>query len=419
MATQRVEDALKSRTMKRCQSFGASLLSLAFFFCVSLALPLRMANAAETVRPEVGKPLQEAATLLRSQHYREALVRINQADAIGAKTPYESYLIQRMRVSAAAGSGDAPAAAAALEAVTASGRANPSERLLMTQAVAVAFYREKDYPKAASWAQRYFKEGGNDAAVHTMLLQSYYLANNCAELSRELSGNSRPSEQDLQLLASCYAHEGEKNGYAMAMERLVTYYPKKEYWADLLARIQAKPGFSDRLDLDLDRLKLVTGNLEHANELVEMAQLALESGDTAEAKKIIDQGYASKILGSGTNAARQQRLRDLIEKQLAQDRQNAHQHDLDAAASKDGDALVGTGFADVTAGQFDKGISMMEQGIARDNLRRPEDARLHLGIAYLLAGKKAKGKDILRTIKGADGTQDVARLWMIYAAAAE
>ena len=112
-------------------------------------------------------------------------------------------------------------------------------------------------------------------------------------------------------------------------------------------------------------------------------------------------------------------MRDLIEKQLAQERQNAHQHDLDAAASKDGDALVGTGFADVTAGQFDKGISMMEQGIHRDNLRRPEDARLHLGIAYLLAGKKAKGKDILRTIRGADGTQDVARLWMIYAAAAE
>lgn len=410
---------MKSRTMKRCQIVAMSLFSLILFCGVSVALPVRAADAAETVRPEVGRPLQEAVTLLRSRHYKEALVRINEADAVAAKTPYESYLIQRMRVSDAVGSGDAPAAAAALEAVMASGRASPSERILMTQAVAVAFYRDKDFTKTASWAQRYFKEGGNDAAVHTMLLQSYYLANNCVQLFKELSGNSRPSEQDLQLLASCYAHNGEKSGYAMAMERLVTYYPKKEYWADLLARTQAKPGFADRLDLDLDRLKLVTGNLEHANELVDMAQLALESGDTAEAKTIVERGYASKILGSGPNAARHQRLRDLIEKQLAQERQNAHQRDLDATASKDGDALVGTGFSYVTAGQVDKGIPMMEQGITRDNLRRPEDARLHLGIAYLLAGKKAKGKDLLRTIKGTDGTQDVARLWIIYASANE
>lgn len=401
--------------MKRGLSFIGRLLA-SVLLGAAFVLSLGSAEAADTVRPEVGKPLQEAATLLRSQHYREAMVRINQADAIGAKTPYESYLIQRMRVSAAAGEGDAAGAATALEAVVASRRATPNERALMTEAVAVAFYREKDYPNAAVWTQRYLKEGGIDPTMHTMLLQSYYLANNCVDLSRDLSGSARPKEQDLQLLANCEAHVGDKPAYALAMERLVTDYPKKEYWADLLLRTQAKPGFADRLDLDLDRLKLATGNLVRARDFVEMAQLALEAGDSAEAQKIVAQGYSSNILGVGPEAARHQRLRDLVEKQLAQDQKNAHRRDLDAAASPDGDALVVAGFAYVTAGQFDKGIPMMEQGIHRDNLRRPEDARLHLGIAYLLADKKIKGHDVLRSIKGSDGTQDVARLWMIYAA---
>ena len=65
------------------------------------------------------------------------------------------------------------------------------------------------------------------------------------------------------------------------------------------------------------------------------------------------------------------------------------------------------------AGQADKGIAMMERGIARNDLKHPDDAKLHLGIAYLQAGKKNRGREILRTVRGADGTQDVARLWMI------
>ena len=35
-----------------------------------------------------------------------------------------------------------------------------------------------------------------------------------------------------------------------------------------------------------------------------------------------------------------------------------------------------------------------------------------------MAGKKAKGRDILRTVKGTDGTQDIARLWLIYSGGA-
>ena len=81
----------------------------------------------------------------------------------------------------------------------------------------------------------------------------------------------------------------------------------------------------------------------------------------------------------------------------------------------DGEALVNVGFAYVSGGQFDTGITMMEQGIAKGGLRRPDEAKLHLGIAYLSAGRKADAVRTFQNVGGADGTAELARLWLIFA----
>jgi hypothetical protein len=57
---------------------------------------------------------------------------------------------------------------------------------------------------------------------------------------------------------------------------------------------------------------------------------------------------------------------------------------------------------------------MMQQGIAKGSLKRPEDAKLHLGIAQVMAGD-AKAQATLRSVGGTDGTADLARLWSLYA----
>ena len=53
----------------------------------------------------------------------------------------------------------------------------------------------------------------------------------------------------------------------------------------------------------------------------------------------------------------------------------------------------------------------MQQGIAKGSLKRPDDAKLHLGIAQLLAGEHGKAHTTLRAVAGNDGTADLARLW--------
>jgi hypothetical protein len=65
-------------------------------------------------------------------------------------------------------------------------------------------------------------------------------------------------------------------------------------------------------------------------------------------------------------------------------------------------------------GQSDKGIGLIEQGIAKGGLKRPEDAKLRLGVAMLKSGKqKAKAVQILRSVQGTDGAADLGRVWTL------
>ena len=401
-----------------------ALLSFSATFLIPGGTSIAFAQGrGETLRPEVGKPLQAAESLMKAKKYQEAAAKVREAENVGGKTAYESSVIERMRGSIAAAGGDAATAIKSFETSIAGGRLPAADQLKMVEALAGMYYRANNYGKAAQWLSRYLKEGGTDPQMRTLLLQSYYLNNDCASVSRELQGDlaadekagRAPSEERLQLLANCYLKQKDNAGYGAALEKLVTYYPKKEYWLDLINRVQRKPGYADRLSLDIYRLKLATGNLTAANDYMEMAQLALQADYPAEAKKVIDQGYSSKALGTGSDAARQKRLQDLALKQLADAQKTLAQSEADALAAKDGNELVNVGFAYVNNGQADKGLALMEQGIRKGGLKRPEDAKLHLGIAYLFAGQKTKAAQAFKNVQGTDGTAELARLWAIQA----
>jgi len=235
-----------------------------------------------------------------------------------------------------------------------------------------------------------------------------------ADLSSDERAGRTPSETSLQLYANAALKQNDKGGYVNALEKLLAYYPKKELWTDLLSRLPGKPGFSERMSLDLYRLRLAVGQLTKTNDFMEMSQLSLQAGFPSEAIKLIDLGYKSGALGTGPEAERHKRLRDLANKNLAESNKGLAAAETDAEQSKDGTGLVNLGYLYVTAGQTDKGLALMEKGIAKDNIKHADDAKLHLGIAYLQAGKKANAIKVLKSVQGKDGPADLARYWIIY-----
>lgn len=382
------------------------------FTAATPVLGLSTAYAAETLRPEVGNPLQAAQALMKQGKNKEALAKINEADRASNKTSNESYLIERVRAAAASAAGDNDAAAKSFEALIASGKLSAGEREKFAEGLVGIHMRSRDFGKANAAINRLLKDK-NDPKLRAYLVQNYYSMGNYAQAESELKQMGTLNEDQLGLLANIYLKKGDKAGYVNTIEKLAASYPKASTWTDLLNRVTASPGFSNRLTVDVYRLKLANNLLKKPSELVEMAQLLIQAKAPAEAIKVIDKGYKAGILGVGPEAGRHQRLKDLAEKTLADSNKSLAVDEAALVKAKDNDGLLAMGYGLVQAGQADKGLAMMTAAIKAGGLRNPEDAKLRLGEAYAAAGKKQQAISTLKTVGGKDGTAELARYWIM------
>jgi len=378
---------------------------------------------AQSLRPEVGKPLQAASELLRAGKAKEALAKVREADAVGGKSAQEQLMIDRMRGAAAQRAGDNATAAQAFESAFNSGKLSGAEQVQMAESLAFAYSQLKDNARANQWVQKALSLGSQSQQLKQLQAYLQGASGDYSAIAKDAQGaisaaeqaGRRPEEGDLLRLADAQQRTNNTAGQFATLEKLVTYYPKKDYWAATLGRLPRKSGFSDRFSLDLMRLRLATGNLTKTEEYMEMAQLALQAGYATEAKQIVEKGFAAGALGTGAEAERHKRLRDLAVKQETESAAARDKDIAEATAAKDGNALVQVGSILASAGQADKGVSLIEQGIAKGNLKRPEDAKLRLGRAMMLGKNKSKAQQTLRSVQGTDGVADVARLYAILA----
>lgn len=397
----------------RLAHLSLALAALGFTAAVPV-VGLAPAHAAVTLRAEVGKPLQQAQSLIKQGNPKGALAALRDADK-AAKNDDERFLIERVRASAASSAGDWNTAAASFEKLLDSGKLSAAERSQFSEGLVGIYMRAGDLNKANATIKKLLAKG-NDPKLRAYLLQNYYKQGNLAALEQELRAaekSGRLSEDELGMLANIQLKKNDKAGYVQTIEKLAASYPKAQYWTDLLNRVQGKPGFSSRLSVDVYRLKLANNLMKKPSEFMEMAQLVLQAKAPAEALKIIDKGYKAGALGTGPDAERHKRLKDLAEKNLAEQNKNVAALEAEYTAAKDNDALVGLGYALVQAGQADKGLKMMEAAIKAGGLRRADEAKLRLGEAYAAAGQKQKAISTLRTVRGNDGSADLARYWIM------
>ncbi|MCS0591783.1 tetratricopeptide repeat protein [Massilia norwichensis] len=385
------------------------------FTAAAPVVGLAPAYAAETLRPEIGKPLQEAQQLMKSGKNKEALAKLRQLDSVSGKSANETYLIERTRAGAASQAGDYDAAAKSFEYLIGSGKLSASEKAQMSKGLIGIYMRSGDLNKANAAIQAQLKDR-DDPELRAYLLQNYYKQGNTAALETELRNAEkagRMTEDQLGMLANVQLKKNDKAGYVNTIEKLAANYPKAQYWTDLLNRVQSKPGFASRLTIDVWRLRLANNLMKKPSEYMEMAQLVLQARAPAEAIKVIDKGYKAGALGTGPDAARHQRLKDLAEKNLAEQNKTLATEEAQARKDGDNDGLATLGYALVQSGQTDKGLKMLEEASKAKNLKYPEDVKLRLGEAYAVAGKKQQAINTLKTVGGKDGTADLARYFIM------
>jgi hypothetical protein len=387
------------------------------------AAPAASAASAPTLRAEVAKPLVAAQAAIKAGQYAEALAKVGEAEALPGLTPYESYIVLRLKAPAALALGDNAGAFGALQQALASPLLPAGEKPALIETAIKLALQLKQYDQAAPLMKAYLADGGSNAEIQRLYPQVLSVLGDHAGVIEWLqpgiaadaaAGRATP-EATLRLLAGSQNAVKDMAGYQLTLEKLAASTGKADYWAELIARTVHRDGFADeRLRLDVYRLRQAVGAELNAGELGDMAYRANQAGLPAEAQQLLDAGFASGLLGKDANAAADQKLREAATKAAAQDRAALKDSEAAASRAKDGNAAYGLGMALSATGDHARALALIGEGLAKGGLRRPDDAQLHLGVAQWRAGKLDEAKASFAAVKGSDGCADLAHLWTLF-----
>lgn len=386
------------------------------FYAPVAAAADEKAKAAETpkVGAKVGKPLKAAQDAIAAKNWDEALARIQEAQAVDPKTPYEQYMTNEMLYYVMVQKRQFKEAGAILEQQLASGQV-PAAELPTKYKTAAALANQNGEPaKAVEFAKKYVELEPGDPVGMTLLGQAYYLQkdyqNAATTMKQVVAASPKPSEQALNILLQSQAQLKDRAGALATLQALVRGYPKHEYWDDLLSNtlFQTKDARERRY---LYRLMEDTGTLEEGESYAEMGTDLLEGGYPSEAQRILEKGMAANLF-QGVDKERAQVSLEQARKGAAADRSEAAGADKALAAAKTADEMVGIGKLYFSLGDYGKAAEAVQKGIAKGGVKDLDDANMLLAVSRARSNQSAEAQAALAAVKD-PRLAPLATLWKL------
>jgi Tfp pilus assembly protein PilF len=404
------------------------LMSAAFLASVSVSADAQTRSAQQknapapkgpTVSKNLLKPLAGAQEAAKKEQFAECIAQLKALDGQPTNTPYDNYVINDILGFCALRANDNALAISAWAKVVDSEFADPTRSASLRKGLLQLSYQAKDYVGAVAYGQRLIDLGTADEAVYLLTIQSFYLQNDFKAseklaadyvASMEAAGKA-PPDMALQLYASACIKQDDDACTLRALEKQARYFPKKETWPNLTLLMFRSGG--DTNTLNVFRLSREMGGMIRGEEYTEMAQLALEKGLPGEAQSVIEEGKAKNIFTNKSNLDLATRLLGTAKAQAAADKPTLLAQDKEAAGRKNGEVDARIALAFLGYGDFERAVMAYERGLAKGNVRNPEEARLNLGIAQLKAGNKEGAAATFAAVKGDETLQRIARLWSL------
>ena len=365
---------------------------------IALCLALGAASwaSAATVRPQVGRPLQEAQSAASSGRCDAAKEKIREADGVGGKTGSETQVISQMKqyVDVKCGSADSAVGAKAKFAND---------------------YNAGRYRAAIDDAELLRKFGALDSTNMQIIAQAYYKVGDyagCVQYIRRNFG-SGAGQETLELERRCAFESGDTDSERAALEELVARTGKPEYWAQLLDAVEKTRGLNDHETLDIYRIRLLTGSMRKADDYKLLAELALAYGCSGEAQKVIEKGMSANVQGVSGNEFFA-RLLNTAKAQAAGDVANFAKNSAAANAAKTGDPLVKLGESQWGIGRGDTTVQLVQAGIGK-GVADKDNAEIRLGMGYLAKGQKDAAARAFAAARTDPKESIIAHVWALYA----
>jgi tetratricopeptide (TPR) repeat protein len=408
---------------------GAALRALLGSALIAGCAGLLLAGAARAeegknnVTAKMAKPLKAAQEDLTAKRYSDAILKLKEAEAAAGKSAYDQHVIYEMLKVAYVRTQNYADAAKVMEAEIDDGFVPPSEMQGLVRGLAQVNYQIKNYEKAIEFGNRAIKGGFADEELRTLVGQAYYLKGDWkgtlhyeeGVVDNLIKEGRTPKSEALQLILSACVKLNDQPCETRALERVVTYYPKPDYWYQLLFTLRQQTSGNDANTLQTYRLMSEVDVLKNPEDYTEMAQLALEAGSPGEAQRILEKGIAKGVFTDQRAKQKNERLLENAKKAAATDQAGLQRIAKEAETAPTGAKNVGLGLAYFGYGQYDKAVEAISKGISKGGLRNEGEARLLLGIAQLKAGHKEDATKTFHAVKGDPSLERLANLWTLHA----
>jgi len=340
------------------------------------------------VRTQVGNPVNDSLKLLDANDFAGALAKVQQADMVPMKTPFEEYTVAKYlgNIYIKQMPQNLPAATVAYNRQVASGACPDAEKPQMYAMALRLNYAAMDYAKVIQNVTELKKIGGPavDETAHLVLIQSYYNTNdfkNAAQAAKDAAAaataeGKKPSADVLGLLLNSQAKIMDEAGYRVTLDQLATVSTQADVWSQVMDFALSTKDLQDHHLLNIYRLAMLVGTMRDVDYSA-MATIDLTNGLPAEAKAVLTKGNKTGDLMNQAN-------------QLgAKDQESLPALAAEADKAPTGEIFVKLGESYWTYGKFNEAVDAIQKGIAKGGIKDMPDAQTTLGIALFSAGKKA------------------------------
>ncbi|HUQ10268.1 MAG TPA: hypothetical protein VM146_08120 [Steroidobacteraceae bacterium] len=408
-------------------------MSIRSRFCVAAAAVFLMAAGANTafaqgacsgggkISKQIAKPMDAANKAIQARKWQEVLNKVREAEGTTGyiKSAFDQFYMTEFKGYAYHQLGQLNDAARELEASLNSpcmAEAKKAERLKNLTAL---YYQMKNYPKAIEYANRGLKLK-QDPELMVTLGQAYYQSGKNADAQRVMSDvikaveaqGGKPKEDTMLVVLTACQKAQDNNCVTRLFEKLVVYYPKPEYWQNLLVAL-TQSDLTDEQKINVMRLQTTVGVMKRPSEYTEMAQIAMDLGLAGEAQAVLEQAFAKKLYTDQREIDKNTRLLNAAKAAAAKEKAALPAKEAAAKSAATGDDLVHVGASYLGFGDTAKAVEHIKAGIAKGKLAKPDEAGILLGIANLKANNKPEAKKAFATVKTDPTLKRIAGLWIL------
>ena len=256
-----------------------------------------------------------------------------------------------------------------------------------------------------------------NANAYVLLAQGYYqlkdydkaLFNVEKAISMFNEKGKVPKEQWYNLARFLYFEKGNINKTVDVLEILLTHYPKKQYWVQLSHMYGEQKKETDQLSAM--ETAYVQGMLDKGTEQVTMAYLYLNADVPYKAAKVMDKGLKD---GSIEDKSKNWEVAGSAWRQAREVDKAIPAMEKAAAKSDTGELYARLGNIYLDGDQNSKAATAINKGLSRGGVKRPDNARLVLGMAYFNMKEYSKAREAFKAAARDKRSAKYADQWIKY-----